>query len=1571
MKKIYQSPAMRVVRILQRYYMCKRLFIVLVLFVCGIAGVWADEIDEKQALNEAKAFLASHRSTSISSGKKMSSNTTLKLQGKVSGLYVFNATDGSGFVIVSNDDQTTPILGFGENGNLDTEKMPANMRAWLQGYADEIAWLQKNGGKAAKARADIGVTRNLGSHATTEIPPLVNTKWNQLEPYNNLCPTYSGTNKSATGCVATAMAQVMKYHEWPKEDTSNGKDGFTTVIPGYTTDSYDINLDELPAIRFDWANMKNTYTGSETDATADAVATLMQYCGYSVEMDYGPESGSNTDWVAFALKTYFDYNKNTTQFVSRSMYTLANWTDLIYNELEQNRPVVYGGMSSGGGHEFVCDGYKYENGTDFFHINWGWGGANDEYYVLSSLNPYGTQGIGGSSSDDGFHYGQDAVIGIQPSTGTGTVAVIPQNTINLTLVSITASKENVAPGESVDITVKVKNNSSHVYDGDIMIYEENGLYDLQGKTYTIAAGETKECVFTITPAATGTYSFIPLRNDLYYLGNDTDKATFTVAVRIPNGLTVYDGTATSQYVPAYIYYFDDFTRSQFVIPAADLAKMEGGTINTISFYTTSDKIPYTTVSTVDVYLKEVENTSISDFETKESSTIVYQGTLTITSITGGGLMTIYLASPYKYNGGNLMIGIDNTTDAGWKQITFYGQSVTGASFAGSHSSNPANILGTQRNFIPKTTFEYTPATGVCRKPTALALVGEPSYTTTELTWTPGEEGQDAWQLCVNGDEDHLIDVNTNTYTLNGLTSDTEYSVKVRSNCGGGSVSSWSNEITFTTAMQYPKPTALTASNIGTTSATISWTGSANSYDLRYKKATGSGVDLNTTFDDSTLDGWTTIDADGDGYNWEIYSTGTTYLEPAPGTGKGHNGSLDRVVSGSYSNNYGVLTPDNYLVSPLVNLGGTITFWAYSNDGDDYAEHFGIAVSTTGNTDATDFTTIQEWTMDEGQTWKQYSVDLSAYAGKIGFVAIRHFNCTNQFILGIDDIVLTQPAGEETSWTTIKNINDNSYVLTGLEPETNYQVEVRGNYNTDGHSSWTSSTLFNTPVTNPKPTNIQATLAADGATLTWTGKGDSYNVQYRTAASEEVLFYEDFENGIPNTWTTIDADGDGHNWLAVSEIGTTYSYYANDDFTGWPHSGNNAATSPSYYNTGSGLGTALTSNQYLISPKLSLQGTLRFYANSIFSDLDSYEVLLSTTGTKATDFTTKLKTMAEAPSSSWEEVSIDLSAYAGQQGYIAIHHVSENCYFLVIDDFGLYGSSTSAGSWQSLASVTETTATLSGLATNNGYEYRIQSVKDGNTSDWSETGEFALLTLQDEADNNSLIYNNTGRLAHVTLSGRTLFKDGYWNTLCLPFSLNATQLASAQMDNADIRALDNASFSGSTLTLNFADKNTITAGTPYIIKWEGDGSNNLQNPVFANVTIDKTMHDVPCNLGDGNAVTFKGTYEKLAYTEDTPSILFLGDESTLYYPKENASIGAQRAYFELTGITAGKPASIGGIRAYVLNYGNETTGIRSIENGKLKIENDADAWYGLDGRKLNGKPTRKGLYIHNGIKVVIK
>ena len=332
------------------------------------------------------------------------------------------------------------------------------------------------------------------------------------------------------------------------------------------------------------------------------------------------------------------------------------------------------------------------------------------------------------------------------------------------------------------------------------------------------------------------------------------------------------------------------------------------------------------------------------------------------------------------------------------------------------------------------------------------------------------------------------------YQLTGLTPETKYVVQVRGDYGEDGISQWGTT-TFTTISPSAKPNTLSATDVTANTATLIWTGYQDAYDLRYKvKQT---PDMVNDFDDSTLGNWTTIDANADGYDWVIYSTDDKYYNPnfpyyRCGIGQGHNGSVDRVVSGSYSNSImSAITPDNYLVSPQVRLGGTISFWAYADSYVNYKEHFGIAVSTTGNTDATDFTTIQEWTMDKGETWKQYIVDLSAYEGQTGYVAIRHFGCYDLFTLNIDDIVIAQP-DDGTPWTVIENIGDNSYELTGLDPQTDYWVQVRGNITPNGTpSSWSQVTDFTTlnvgttkimTVESQKPTINSGWFSLDGRRL---------------------------------------------------------------------------------------------------------------------------------------------------------------------------------------------------------------------------------------------------------------------------------------------------------------------------------------------------------------------------------------------------------------------------------------------------------------------------------------------------------
>ena len=502
--------------------MRRKFFIAVLLMALSITGVWAEERSEREARMLAMRFVSG-----LFNGQY--DDTGFTYQGQVCGLYVFSLGEQGGFIIVSNDDRTLPILGFSENGTLDMENMSDEQRAWLQGYADEIVWLQQhNYGEAPSdtfPQIPFGTLRQTrgGSHAKETIEPLVTTSWNQRSPYNDLCPEYAPGKKAVTGCVATAMAQVMNYHKWPVAETIS--------IPGYR-DGYGVDHLPLEATTFDWGNMLDSYNGSETAEQNTAVAELMLYCGFSVEMNYGPSSGSYIIKVAPALKNYFDYNSTAT-YISRSSYSNDKWEDIIYHELASKRPVLYGGQSTGGGHAFVCDGYRHEYATDYFHINWGWGGKSDEYYVLSVLDPYSGQGIGGSSSNGGFYFGQEAVIGIQKSTDDGTIADITPAKIDLAANSMTLSNDTIILGETETITLNVTNNSTDDFDGDIYIGISGSL--LVGSHFAIPSGQTQDCVFTYKPTMTGAYDLIfyePLDNG-YYGSKGGVLATMTVVTEIP------------------------------------------------------------------------------------------------------------------------------------------------------------------------------------------------------------------------------------------------------------------------------------------------------------------------------------------------------------------------------------------------------------------------------------------------------------------------------------------------------------------------------------------------------------------------------------------------------------------------------------------------------------------------------------------------------------------------------------------------------------------------------------------------------------------------------------------------------------------------------------------------------------------------------------------------------------------------------------------------------------------------------------------------------------------------------
>lgn len=319
--------------------------------------------------------------------------------------YVFANGEDKGFTIVSGDDRMPEVVGYSAQGTYDPDHLPANYVGFMKAYQETVEALLKGDAQVSGGLAEARQWRAERAGSAAVAPLLDGIKWDQREPYNNMCPLYEGTNRSVTGCVATAMAQVMMYYQYPKK--------LKSTIESYNTQTYGIQIPEISSgATYDWDNMLPDYSKSDyNSAQADAVAKLMYHCGAAVKMDYGPLSGANV--TPAILATYFGYDADLMQDLTRTVFTLQQWMTLIDNELKAKRPILYSGQASDEGHEFVCDG---SDGKGLYHINWGWGGYQDGYFDLTILQPT-KGGAGSGSAVDGYNRNCSMIIGIAPDNG--------------------------------------------------------------------------------------------------------------------------------------------------------------------------------------------------------------------------------------------------------------------------------------------------------------------------------------------------------------------------------------------------------------------------------------------------------------------------------------------------------------------------------------------------------------------------------------------------------------------------------------------------------------------------------------------------------------------------------------------------------------------------------------------------------------------------------------------------------------------------------------------------------------------------------------------------------------------------------------------------------------------------------------------------------------------------------------------------------------------------------------------------------------------------------------------------
>ncbi len=467
--------------------------------------------------------------------------------------YVFNLNDGQGWVMVADDDRCIPILGYSKSGEFVSDNLPPNIEDWLVGISSEVQYIIDNDIVADRSTKSLwkelfaGVSTEFINRGEKVVNPLVQTRWNQAPYYNELCPyDYQYGERTVTGCVATAMAQVLRYWSYPEVGSGSHS---------YTTSSYGTLYANFGGTQYNWDNMPIRVTSTNND-----VATLMYHCGVSVDMSYGVSSiggsgayvissyTSSENCAEFAFKNYFGY-KSSAHGEMKDYTGDSQWKSMLRADLDASRPLVYAGFGNGG-HCFVCDGY---DNSDMFHFNWGWNGQNDGYFSLSALNP-GSGGAGGGSYS--FTNNPQAIFGLEPTNGGGGGGGGGSSTnADLRLYSSLSVESRIWFGSDITVTASVGNWGETDYNGDFCAaaFDADGNFIdfISTQSYNLQGGYYHDFQFTTT----GNMVFSPGDYQVALFSKTSDE-----------DWTIIDDGQYNNYATFQIYYTDDLeTYSDFNI----------------------------------------------------------------------------------------------------------------------------------------------------------------------------------------------------------------------------------------------------------------------------------------------------------------------------------------------------------------------------------------------------------------------------------------------------------------------------------------------------------------------------------------------------------------------------------------------------------------------------------------------------------------------------------------------------------------------------------------------------------------------------------------------------------------------------------------------------------------------------------------------------------------------------------------------------------------------------------------------------------------------------------------------
>ena len=1048
----------------------------------------ADPVDADKAAQVARNFLRN-------AGTNTATLSDITQQTPFSEFYIFASNEG--FVIVAGDDCVPPILAYSTSSQFHTDKMPPHIFDWLLSYEEQIAFYKQLYSSyeqstrtdrnpvpldARTAAAIANQWEGLTGGGITPphndaVSPLLSTTWNQSPYYNNMCPyDNNASDYTVTGCVATATAQIMKYFNHPT--TGYGSHS-------YYHSTYGTISANFANTTYAWSSMPNALSASSSSAQVTAVATLMYHVGVAVDMDYSTVSsgasttsnGTASDASAEnALKNYFKYSP-LIHSISLEDYSTTEWCNILKNELDNNRPILYSGRDTSGGHAFVLDGY---NTSGQFHINWGWGSWCDGYYTIGNLHP-ASGGTGGNSSYT-FNMRNHAVVGIQPNNNFGNSTTVTASTNNGTYGTVSGGG-SFSLGDTVSLVATAASGCRLVQWSDgyksarRQFVATGGTISLTAQFEMLSGDTLAYCsgayISALGSGSTSTWG-IKLPATVLTSGHDLQKVQLYVASAGTYNLTVYTGTSSPSTTASTVTYNATATNANqwntITLPSA--VSIDGTQSVWITFSCSDVSYPATMGYNSGNPDAMLWGSSFSSLSNSWNYSWLIRGIFEGTGSGSGDNPSDDTISYCSNNAYSSSIGLGNTTST-----VYWGIRIPSSQLAGRNSVSSVQI------YVPSNyggTYTMNIYQGGTSAPQTLLHSQSYSFTSNLGDWQvclPSSpvsisSSQDLWVIFANTDVTYpaagcayVNDNNSDWISLDGTTwahCNSDYSLAY----------SWMIKCIVSSSMSSPSiiiqgPQQVVAGESATftanatSGASISWslqgatpataTGStvnaiwnnSGTYQVVATATTTGGSSSDTLFvnvvscnpitsypytmgfeNDDNMACWHFVDNDNDGYGWMLQSIANT-------------GSYS-MGSASYINNIGALTPDNWMILPQMQFtaGNNYQLSWYTGiiDVNYYQEQYGIYVSTTGISPA-DFTLVQQYTIDD-TNWTLKTLDLSNFAGQNVYIAFRHYGTTDVYWMLIDDIVVSEQQNNSDMYNVAFSCTGNgSGIITAVELNT--------------------------------------------------------------------------------------------------------------------------------------------------------------------------------------------------------------------------------------------------------------------------------------------------------------------------------------------------------------------------------------------------------------------------------------------------------------------------------------------------------------------------------------------------------